>query len=294
MPKTSVSNYIVLGNSPLQYIDPKGDNWFRKKTGKGERKSENAVWFEGSAPRKGYVHVGGDDDVVFQGSSGGVVVKGINKKRQKEFAEFRSAMWAFEDRLRAGVPTIQAGDNQKYVDLVNANLGYFQRAAQSEKDFRTMSFGAAGVLLGLPVLLETGILAGTDAFLWKMGLDGVGQTIVNGGDVSKLDLWDMTLAGFSAPGASAFYGGAIDIRLNGEVSMVGFNKSWQTAALDGTFKYAFGGKGLGGVPGSMLRKVTFSTPLSTLERDIVLRCLSVPISLSGKALRNAVKQNAGL
>jgi len=156
-----------------------------------------------------------------------------------------------------------------------------------------MSFAAVGVLAS-PLILETGIVAGTDLFLLKMGLDGLGQTVVNKGDILKLGIWDMTLAGFSAPGASAFYGGVLDIRLNGLVNLVGYNKSWQTAGLDFAFKFAFGTKGLGSAPGNMLKKVNFSTPLLKWETEIVLKMLSVPFNIGGKGLRNVVKQNTGL
>ena len=285
------SGYATFANNPIIFTDPNGlDTVSSKKRGAANgtvyrslSKSGNSYFYEKKVNGKW-------EDMGEVGNLPEVVVHSKTKKHGRYYnwmgidntpsRVWREDYWYYKNN---GITKGLDADMIKRYD----------RWIQADKDWRAMSLITVGILAS-PLLLETGIVAGTDAFLWKMGLEGVGQIVVNGGDASKLDIFDMTLAGFSTPGASAFYGGAVDIRLNGEFSAVGYNKSWQTAAMDGAFKYAFGGRGVNGIPGNILTKVTFSTPLSTFERNIFLRCMSVPINYGGKALRKGVKENTGL
>jgi len=300
--KPFVSDYATFGNNPIYFIDPNGADWYKNKTsGNVEYK---ANWHK---KHKGYEslgkgngnwlnHEGKDYNKKTGEVSTTLETVTVTATKKTSLADRTGALnWA----NNTGPSSVWREDYWNYkhdgnqTGLDAGRIAMYDRWIQTELDWKAMSLGEVGIMAA-PLLLETGLVVGTEAFLWKMGLDGVGQTVANGGDLSKFDVFDMTLAGFSAPGASALYGGAVDIKLNGEFNVVGFNKPWQTAAMDGAFKFAFGGRGLNGVPNNMLKKLTFSTPLTTIERNIWLRCMSTPINLSGKVLRKEVKQKTGL
>ena len=209
----------------------------------------------------------------------------FNKSEAKRWNEGRME---YKDLRNKGISASLAGKN-----AYNGLGSTYERYYQADLDYRAMQIGAVSIIFS-PFLMETGIVAVyNQGILWKMGLDATGQLIMNGGKFSQIDILDVGLAGFSAPGASAIYGGAADFRLDGTFKIVGYNKPWQTAALDGTFKYAFGGRGVNGVPGNLLTKINFSTPLSTLETNTFIRLMNVPINIGGKALRKGTKDFLG-
>ena len=292
VPKTSISGYEVLGNNPNMYIDPLGD---KRKDTKNSFGGYSAweVDTKGNAVGLGMSGIGQNVTVTGKDKSRPWynAIFGYNTTTRKTAQEWGAQRSDYYSARNNGLTT---EDITKISSTPPERFKTFERGWQAEEAYRKMSIGAVVGMLAIPVALEAGIFSSTEYFLWKAGLDGAGQLVVNGGDWHQIDVWDMTLSGLSTPGASALFGGGVDIRLNGEVSIVGLDKSWQTATIDGVFKYAFGSKGVNSVPRTMIKKLTFSTPLSNLEKLVVERALSVPINMSGKAIRKAVKKQTGL
>ncbi len=306
--KPFLSDYSTFGNNPVTLIDPDGADYYKDTEGKNKG---DIVYMKGSGEHKGYTNITGKytardaggfsylyghekGDITQSGPTAELEVT-VRAKIKHSLAD-ASGLNVFNHHIQSQVWREDYWNYKFYgrkAGLSEATIRMYDNWIAADESYKKMSMGAVAIIAS-PFLLETGIVSATQGFLWKSGLDGVGQLIVNKGDASKIDVFDMALAGVSTPGASAVFGGAIDIKLNGEFSAVGFGKTWQNAVTDGVVKYAFGGKGLGGVPGNTLKKLTFSTPLTTLENNIWLRCMNVPISISGKVLRKELKNKTNL
>ena len=170
---------------------------------------------------------------------------------------------------------------QGMIDLVNKTGTFIAKFA-----IYAPTFFAGGGSIGLA----------TRGWYWRAGIEAGGQMVASGGDIRKLDVADILFSSTLTPGGNAALGGAIDYRpfapIN-KLSVVGFNKDINTSLADFGFKYAFGGNGLqGSVTNSIIRN-SGSQAYSKAQQTIITIITQTNISVPGKALRAAFKENLG-
>jgi hypothetical protein len=71
------------------------------------------------------------------------------------------------------------------------------------------------------------------------------SNVANNKPFYDIDVYDTSLAAVTALGYSALFGGLVDIKLSGNVSVICFNKTVSRSVMEVGIKYTFGGAGLG-------------------------------------------------
>ena len=88
VPKSSVSNYVVLGNNPISYVDPLGDNWFKNKNGgydwKDKKGGKTNFWAQGDKKGISVWYGSKNNDIMMSGQLDEVIVTSSKKAPRQD------------------------------------------------------------------------------------------------------------------------------------------------------------------------------------------------------------------
>lgn len=236
VPKSMVSPYMVLGDNPINNVDPLGNDWYHKN---GDKNKDNLTWFDGNGRQKGYkldkrgtgfwtdrnkngistyygrsaddVQLDGGylQDVVVRSSHPGKAAS-VNWFNIPDYNKADVDRWigysaTVRDLMAAGKPLNYAGAPQEYLDM----LPDLQRQWQANQDYRKMSYGAVGIIavpVVLPELIESGAIS---YFAPRFGSASIYQRLIAAGSDATVQLMTKDIKDFNITSTlgSAFFGG---------------------------------------------------------------------------------------
>jgi RHS repeat-associated protein len=267
VPKTSISGYVVLGNSPITYVDPNGADWY--KNSKGEivhlrRKGKNIRGHEwlGSGPTLDYNGYTYDRHKRTQNLAE-VYVTAKRKPRPikwlmsswPKYTKDDTERWIshqaiLRDRHTNNEELMQEGDSREY----KQNFPAYERQYQAKKEHTRLTLYALGIMaapiaaFGLAEsgavyytghLLRTGFQYGVRTYGRDFTINTAKQFFSNNGDYTKIDWFDVgasTLNPFKKLGmwsgsATEGLNSLIDVK-GGQLQVAFIHKSAQDVILD--------------------------------------------------------------
>ena len=141
MDKPWISDYAVLGNNPIYFIDPNGADWYKNdKTGKTE-------WFKGHRKHKGYTWFG-DKNYVFQGSTLETVTV-TAKAKQKTYEQLVNSKPQVALAVSGAYSTALSLYTGRYNTYGSVSSDVMKNLTEGQKqnDFKTNSPKTTGILI---------------------------------------------------------------------------------------------------------------------------------------------------
>jgi hypothetical protein len=141
MDKPWISDYAVLGNNPIYFIDPNGADWYKNE------KTGDATWFKGHGKHAGFSYLG-DKNYVFQGSSlPEVTVKA--KAKQKTYEQLVNSKPQVALAVSGAYSTALSLYTGKYNTYRSVSSDVMKNLTEGQKqyDFKTNSPKTTGILI---------------------------------------------------------------------------------------------------------------------------------------------------
>jgi RHS repeat-associated protein len=144
--KAWISPYAVLGNNPILFVDPNGDDWF--KNGAGEEKWHEATGNKGDeVSLKGlegtWTNIGAEFQRAYSlGSTAGLYTEYYGKDGSISVYDY--PMWVEQGKEQIGLKEGGNATIQGMIDNMNANFGY---ADKTEKPIKNDSEPWCGVFV---------------------------------------------------------------------------------------------------------------------------------------------------
>lgn len=141
MNKSWISDYAVLGNNPIYFVDPNGADWYKNdKTGKAE-------WFKGRRKHKGFTWFG-DKNYVFQGSTLETVTV-TAKAKQKTYEQLVNSKPQVALAVSGAYSTALSLYSGRYNSYGSAPSDVMKNLTEGQKqtDFKNNSPKTSGILI---------------------------------------------------------------------------------------------------------------------------------------------------
>jgi len=188
IPKTMVSPYVVLGNSPILYVDPNGADWYKNKKGEikhmegdGKHKGWKNItgkWIESTSGNK-YYYGHDKDDITVQSKNSElepVIVTAKTKKWktihwfdgsiQLSNLDLRTNSMIYGNVLNGKTKLEDAMKNGSFAWDYNNNRSGLIKHIQAERTYRIWSYSAVAVLTG-PFILMAAAETGAVSFVYQ-------------------------------------------------------------------------------------------------------------------------------
>lgn len=226
VPKSMVSPYVCLGNNPIMYVDPLGNDWFQNgKTGetKWYNKKRHAKkdgftidvtnkWIRSNKENYWIWHGGTEDDVQVADQNSlepAVVTTKVSKNYWYTRLEKHRVEYAV--RRRDGLPIHQPGDHKDYTN----NVDSYKRSYEIKKAFQDGGRDAA-IFFTAPFAIMAAAETGAISYGWRLvrpvkqfsfaggATDLFNQKVIQGKEWGDINLYSI--------GASTFLGGGNILR----------------------------------------------------------------------------------
>lgn len=120
---------------------------------------------------------------------------------KSEVSAWRSEKYQYDTRRRSGQSVLQGGESQLYLN----NIGSFKRRFEAEEDGRKMSIGVV-VIMAAPIVGPAIGKTILSRYGWSLARSAAINLLQNGGDIKKMDLFDVAVNTFNPYGG---VGGAL-------------------------------------------------------------------------------------